>query len=113
MQALMNYSWPGNVRELENAVERSLILHRQGPLYFNRPQEQLPSVKNNFSLKIDSQITHLDDIVRHHIIETLKKAKGKINGNDGAAALLGIHPNTLRNRMMKLGIKFGRNYRTS
>ena len=112
LESIMRQTWPGNVRELENAVERSLILHRQGPLYFQRPQEPSQIVRNDFSLKIDTQVTPLDDVVRYHIIQTLKTAGGKINGNDGAAALLGIHPNTLRNRMIKLGIEFGRNYKT-
>ncbi len=34
--------------------------------------------------------------------------KGKIYGPEGAAELMGIHPNTLRNRMNKLGISYGR-----
>ena len=34
--------------------------------------------------------------------------EGKIQGKNGAAALLGIHPNTLRNRMIKLDIPYGR-----
>ena len=112
LQSVMQQTWPGNVRELENAVERSMILHRQGPLYFNRTQEPSPVVKHDFSLKMEAQITPLDDVVRNHIIQTLKKVRGKINGTDGAAALLGVHPNTLRNRMLKLGIEFGRNCRT-
>lgn len=108
LKNIMQQSWPGNVRELENAVERSLILHRQGPLYFQKPQEPSSVSSKDFSLKIDTQITPLDDVVRHHIVQTLQKTKGKINGNDGAAALLNVHPNTLRNRMKKLGIEFGR-----
>lgn len=109
LKSIMQQTWPGNVRELENAVERALILHRQGPLYFQRPQEPSPIIKNDFSLKIDSQTSSLDDVVRNHIIQTLKKTKGKINGSDGAATLLGVHPNTLRNRMTRLRIEFGRN----
>ncbi|MHB8835227.1 MAG: AAA-type ATPase lid domain-containing protein [Candidatus Methylomirabilia bacterium] len=27
---LLSYRWPGNVRELENAVERAIILNREG-----------------------------------------------------------------------------------
>ncbi len=101
-------SWPGNVRELENAVERSLITHRQGPLYFH--EEQNPSHPGTAEppLKIQGSITPLDEVIRHHIIQTLKMTNGKINGRDGAAAMLGIHPNTLRNRMLKLDIPFGR-----
>jgi hydrogenase-4 transcriptional activator len=35
-------------------------------------------------------------------------AMGKVNGAGGAAEILGIHPNTLRNRMNKLRISYGR-----
>ncbi len=111
LKSIMQQKWPGNVRELENAVERSLILHRQGPLYFQKPQEPSPGGSNDVSLKIESQPKALDDVVRQHIIHTLELAGGKINGKDGAAALLGLHPNTLRNRMIKLGIEFGRKYK--
>ena len=111
LKSIIQQKWPGNVRELENAVERSLILHRQGPLYFQRVQESLPAGSNDASLKIESPPKTLDDVARRHIIHTLETAGGKINGKDGAAALLGLHPNTLRNRMIKLGIEFGRKYR--
>gem|GEM_PF-686533 len=32
MAALEQYHWPGNVRELRNAIERALVVHREGPL---------------------------------------------------------------------------------
>ena len=35
----------------------------------------------------------------------LALTKGKINGADGAATLLGTNPSTLRNKMIKLGIE--------
>jgi transcriptional regulator with GAF, ATPase, and Fis domain len=111
MKSLMLQSWPGNVRELENAVERALIQHRQGPLYFNQPQHLIPDTDNAFAIKVKPEITHLDNIIRRHIIMALKATKGKISGNDGASSLLGVHPNTLRNRMIKLQISFGRKYR--
>ncbi|UCF86386.1 MAG: hypothetical protein JSV50_12440 [Desulfobacteraceae bacterium] len=38
----------------------------------------------------------------------LTKTKGKVHGRDGAAAVLGINLSTLRNRMKKLGIVYGR-----
>jgi transcriptional regulator with GAF, ATPase, and Fis domain len=43
-----------------------------------------------------------------HIRQALEKTGGKINGPGGAAQILGLHPNTLRNRMSKLGIPYGR-----
>ncbi|MEO0606502.1 MAG: sigma 54-interacting transcriptional regulator, partial [Myxococcota bacterium] len=32
VEAIEAYDWPGNVRELENAIERALILHEEGPI---------------------------------------------------------------------------------
>jgi hypothetical protein len=50
-------------------------------------------------------------VVRGHIETALRLSKGKVNGADGAAASLDVHPNTLRKRMQKLGIAYGRNHR--
>ena len=104
---LMKYHWPGNVRELQNVIERALILNPSGPL-----------VSENFSigsLAIPSETfqryensDNLDEVISQHIRQVLSKTKGKINGADGSAALLGINPSTLRNRMKKLGIAYGR-----
>jgi DNA-binding NtrC family response regulator len=105
---LERHMWPGNVRELENAVERALIQHRHGPLSFDQiiqgPQNTYP----NLSQGAPTGPTNLDDVIRSHIERVLNDCGGKVNGADGAAAALEINPNTLRNRMRKLGIVFGR-----
>ena len=49
-----------------------------------------------------------DDVIRQHIQRVLQKTQGKVHGPGGAAELLGINANTLRNRMNKLGITYGR-----
>jgi transcriptional regulator with GAF, ATPase, and Fis domain len=51
---------------------------------------------------------NLDAVVTQHIRRVLSKTKGKVNGPDGAAAFLGVNPSTLRNRMKKLRIDYGR-----
>jgi transcriptional regulator with GAF, ATPase, and Fis domain len=43
-----------------------------------------------------------------HIRRVLNSTKGKIYGHGGAAELLQINPNTLRSRMKRLGVPFGR-----
>jgi transcriptional regulator with GAF, ATPase, and Fis domain len=43
-----------------------------------------------------------------YIRRALEKAGGKIYGQDGAAQILCINPSTLRKRMNKLGILYGR-----
>jgi formate hydrogenlyase transcriptional activator len=42
---------------------------------------------------------------RSHILAALDQAVGVVDGPKGAARILDIHPNTLRHRMSKLGIK--------
>ncbi len=109
LERLMNYGWPGNVRELENLVEREMILHRAGQLNFDT---LFPSEKGNENQpspdEKDGGLLNLDEAISLHIIKVLKIAKGKIHGPGGAAELLGINPNTLRARMNKLGIRYGR-----
>lgn len=43
---------------------------------------------------------------KHYFEAVLKAAKGKISGSKGAAALTGMHPNTLRSKLEKLGVTF-------
>lgn len=54
-----------------------------------------------------------DGILKNHIEEVLEVTNGKINGPDGAAAVLGVHPNTVRHRVKKLGIRYGRTFEKS
>ena len=49
---------------------------------------------------------NLDGMTSQHIRRALSKTDGKIHGPDGAAELLGLNANTLRNRMNKLGIRY-------
>ncbi|SDO35215.1 Transcriptional regulator containing GAF, AAA-type ATPase, and DNA-binding Fis domains [Desulforhopalus singaporensis] len=107
LEGLVRHTWPGNVRELENVIESSLIQHRQGPLRFQRQLNPSTVVAGGL-LQQHAQVTTLDDAMRLHIDRALSLTDGKISGRDGAATLLGLHPNTLRNRMAKLNIEFGR-----
>jgi transcriptional regulator with GAF, ATPase, and Fis domain len=47
----------------------------------------------------------LDDVERQHIEAVLNQAKWMIEGEHGAARILGMNPSTLRSRMQKLGIQ--------
>lgn len=118
MEQLTAYPWPGNVRELENMVERSLIRHQsQGenkPLRFAALLvEDQPD--GTIAVPIHEEVhpcLSLDDAMRRHIEAVLRSTQGKIQGKDGAAAILGIHASTLRSRMDKLGVTFGRQPRS-
>jgi transcriptional regulator with GAF, ATPase, and Fis domain len=98
---LAEHGWPGNVRELENLVERELIRNPSGPLLFSSARSASRETPPAGSL-------NLDEATARHIASVLRLAKGRIHGPDGAADLLGINANTLRNRMEKLGVPFGR-----
>jgi len=104
MRALQAYDWPGNVRELENLVERALILS-SGPTL--RVEEfaggvRLPRAAEPPSAP--SPLRTLDDVEREHIRTVLERSGWRVNGEGNAADVLGLHPNTLRFRMKKLGI---------
>ena len=114
MERLLEYVWPGNIRELENLVERALIGHQDGPLdlaYYLPFSSPSPSGEST-ALPPRSGMPSLDDVVRNHIQRALHIAAGKVQGPGGAAEILQLHPNTLRKRMQKLGIPYGRTAKT-
>ncbi len=114
---LMAYDWPGNVRELQNIVERALILNPAGPISFEgllpdtpgpsqpRSQGQVPGAVETI------EETNLEEVISRHIRKILDQTNGKIHGPGGAAELLGINASTLRNRLNKMGIHYGRAFR--
>jgi len=108
IERLNSYDWPGNVRELENTVERALIISRGKPLQFD--DLLIPTAgRNTENFKIsDRHPVLLHDAISQHIQTVLNLTKGKVGGKGGAAELMGINPATLRHKMRKLGIPFGR-----
>jgi formate hydrogenlyase transcriptional activator len=50
----------------------------------------------------------MEEAERRHILAALERTGGVIHGPRGAARILDLHPNTLRSRMEKLGIKTAR-----
>jgi len=97
MKALQDYPWPGNVRELESVIERAVILC-PGPVL------QLADELEISSPPLSSTVRTLEEMERNQILKTLSETQWRIEGKDGAAAILGLHPSTLRARMHKLGI---------
>jgi transcriptional regulator with GAF, ATPase, and Fis domain len=98
------------VRELENIVERALIQHREGALSFETllPMPVVEGPKVVQGKGPGRILSSLSEVNARHIRQAMDMAGGKINGSGGAAQILGLHPNTLRKRMDKLGIPYGR-----
>jgi DNA-binding NtrC family response regulator len=93
---------------LENTVERALILNRNGPLGFDRliltqQEEEIPALPHQ-----EDGPLRIDEVISRHIRAVLRLTKGKVHGPGGAAELMDLNPSTLRNRMNKLGIPYGR-----
>lgn len=116
IERLNGYSWPGNVRELQNVIERALILSRGTMLEL---ETDLISASASEAARDTAQemaeegqpaepsaaLKTLEEVERAHISAVLQQTRGVIEGANGAARTLGMHPNTLRHRMEKLGIK--------
>lgn len=109
---LQHYDWPGNVRELRNVIERAVILSRGGPLHFDLPVANAPSLALSSHSSPGVQAGHeyfteveMQGRERDNLIAVLTKAGWKIKGADGAAELLGIKPTTMLSRMKKMGLK--------
>jgi transcriptional regulator with GAF, ATPase, and Fis domain len=97
MEQLQEYSWPGNIRELENIIERAAIIS---------PGRQLKAEKLIMpESKQTEEFIPLEDYERNYIIKVLEKTTWRVDGPKGAARILDMHPETLRSRMRKLGIK--------
>jgi transcriptional regulator with GAF, ATPase, and Fis domain len=101
MRLFSEWDWPGNVRELENVVERSVIATGgtvlKLPKEFGRASPPSPTR----SLPVSRSLV---DVERQHILEVLETANWQVAGPGGAAEVLGLHPNTLRSRLQKLGL---------
>lgn len=108
LKDLLDYPWPGNIRELENIIERALILCDTDTVSL-LPLLCVPGSGTIPMERISRPVSKkLDAVISQHIKQVLHETRGKINGPGGAAEILDINPGTLRNRMKKLGIPFGR-----
>jgi len=98
MKTLQNYAWPGNVRELESVIERAVILC-SGPVL-----HLADKLDHSHSQSLPCSLKTLKEIEREQILKTLSDSNWRIEGKNGAAEILGLHPSTLRARIHKHSI---------
>jgi hydrogenase-4 transcriptional activator len=126
VELLVQYDWPGNVRELVTVIERAAILGGGKKLNVpaalgvrvNSPRQSVapaalalasPSAgRSPVPARSDEGFFTLDEAMARHIERALEETHGRIEGKGGAADLLDINPHTLRSRMKKLGVNWGR-----
>jgi formate hydrogenlyase transcriptional activator len=114
-ELLNRYSWPGNIRELQNVIERAVIVSHGSMLELENDlisvslsqtqRDKVQTAEETQPATQSSSLKTLEEVERAHISAVLQQTRGVIEGANGAAKTLGMHPNTLRHRMEKLGIK--------
>lgn len=98
---IVNYHWPGNIRQLEHLIHRSILLADSPTI----KEIQIPKSLEPKQAEPEFEIKSIHDNERDYIYYILKKCKGKVYGQGGAAELLDIPPSTLNSKIKKLGIK--------
>jgi formate hydrogenlyase transcriptional activator len=112
MDRLTRYQWPGNIRELQNIVERAVVMAQSPMLALDA--DILPAPAGDAggpapavaaAAAQPAAPVSLDEAERRHIEAVLHQTGGVIEGPAGAATILELHPNTLRSRMKRLGVR--------
>ncbi len=107
MEALVRYPWPGNIRELQNFIERAAILSPGPVLAVPIPELKRAAVAANGDGDEKTGVSTLQTAEREAILRALKESGGRVSGERGAAAKLGLKRTTLQGKMRKLGIGAG------
>lgn len=104
LRRLTEYHWPGNVRELENAIERAVVLSTGDTLGasdfdFLQPRRERPGVAVE-----GAPDETLEQLEQRHIRAVLEACGGN---RTQAAERLGIHRETLYNKIRRYGLDDG------
>jgi len=106
MAKLLAYDWPGNIRELQHVVERAVIMASQGdavqfdvtPSFIEHREPSGP----DRPYRTEDEWRRME---RDNLRAALEASGGRVTGPSGAAALLGMNPNTLTSRLRALGLR--------
>ena len=102
VQLLAEYDWPGNIRELQNVIQRAVILCDSDTISVDeswlRPESDCdgglrPSLSNHQRELIEAALAH---------------THGRVAGQQGAAAKLGVPRTTLESKIKSLHINKNR-----
>ena len=97
--------WPGNIRELESFIVRCLISTNGSVVTSSEDGEPDIRIPASEVVSRNNEVTNLREFKRNHILEVLEQREWVIDGEQGAASMLGLAPSTLRSKMKRLEIK--------
>jgi len=103
------YDWPGNIRELQNVIERAVILCDGETFSVDETWLQRKPNRQSLSMASGAGVLAKDkkefvERERKAIETALAECHGRVSGPGGAAAKLGIPPQTLDSKIVNLGI---------
>ena len=108
---LMTHSWPGNVRELRMAVELAVLRTPVGVA--KAAHDSVTALKPPATTgRGPATLAELEQCERQILERALDESKGRVYGNLGAAARLGVPATTLTYRLNRLGIRVPRSRST-
>ncbi len=113
--ALQAHAWPGNVRELDHVLQRAVLLCKGGVVRvedLSLASVALPAGKGERPLAErrtedagEATPSAEEGDEKQQILAALQATHWRVYGVHGAAALLGMHPEKLRYRMQKYGLR--------
>lgn len=109
LELLRGYAWPGNIRELKNAVERAVILSTDVTASFLQGDaKQGQADGDGLADRFYGDLPDMKTLERRYLTYVLERAGGRVDGPDGAAAVLGMSRSTLYARLREWGLAPGR-----
>jgi len=102
LNTLQDYHWPGNVRELESIIERAVITSQGTAL---QVLDRFETSRKAGEQEARDDGKALGEREHDYILQVLQKTGWRIEGETGAAVILGLNPSTLRGKMRKYGIR--------
>lgn len=111
LKALLSYPWPGNIRQLKNLIERAVVLSDSEEITLNELPDEMTvkQLKSNDTNDFD----HLKELLlmdftgakkefeKLYIENCLMQTSGNITQ---AAAIIGIHRQSLQHKIKELGL---------
>jgi two-component system response regulator AtoC/two-component system nitrogen regulation response regulator NtrX len=109
LSSLCRYAWPGNVRQLQNTIESLVLMCSADIIREHELPEELKESRNQFNIEELRRMSFKD--AKNQIIQNFEREfiLAKLEENSGnvtkTAEILGMHRQSLQQKIRDLGIK--------